>query len=133
MEQRRTNISAPHLSMSTERSCLWNDLSIVLNDFALTNRVKELACDARGELNETIWRLADPLWMVPGNERRRAHYARWTEATLAGSELRFIKYQELSAERVDARLEYYLRLGWLRVLRGYDLGCSQTGSRLDCS
>lgn len=120
-------------SMSAERRCIWEDLSIVLNDFALTKRVKDLPCGDRGELNEMIWWLADPLWMVPGNERRAAHYARWTEATLAGSELRFIKYQELSAERVDARLEYYLRLGWLRVLRGYDLGCSQTGSRLDCS
>lgn len=32
---------------------------------------------------ELMWALADPLFLVPGNDRETAHYARWTFATLS--------------------------------------------------
>lgn len=37
---------------------------------------------ARDTLLERVWLLADPLYLVPGNDRKTAHYARWTAATI---------------------------------------------------
>lgn len=61
-------------------------------------------------LLDRFWLLADPLWLVPGNDRRTAHYARWTASMV----------------RVGARTPY--RLSWgrdleeLTVRHGWELG-----------
>ncbi|MCG6954537.1 MAG: hypothetical protein LJF04_00975 [Gemmatimonadetes bacterium] len=36
----------------------------------------------RDTLLTRLWLLADPLYLIPGNDARTAHYARWTVATL---------------------------------------------------
>jgi hypothetical protein len=33
-------------------------------------------------LRDRLWALADPLWIVPGNDRRSAHFARWVVTEL---------------------------------------------------
>jgi hypothetical protein len=57
-----------------------------------------------------LWTLADPLWMVAGNDRLTAHYARWTVSTL----------------RERARNPFHIRWGQdleeLTVRHGWELG-----------
>ncbi len=38
--------------------------------------------DSLGSALERFWLLSDPLYLVPGNDRRTAHFARWTVSTL---------------------------------------------------
>ncbi|MGE0159369.1 MAG: hypothetical protein AB7T31_08135 [Gemmatimonadales bacterium] len=59
---------------------------------------------------ERLWLLADPLYLVDGNDRETAHYARWTVAKL----------------REDARNPYRIRWGRdleeLTVRHGWEIG-----------
>jgi hypothetical protein len=119
-------------SMPDSQRCLWTDPSHVLNDYALTRTMRGLPCGARSGLDEHIWWLADPLWSNPGNERRAAHLARWTEAVLADGDLRMLGWRELGSQAMNPQLETFLRMGQFEVFRGFELGCAEHG-RLDCS
>jgi tetratricopeptide (TPR) repeat protein len=59
---------------------------------------------------DRLWSLADPLYLVEGNDRETAHYARWTVATL----------------KEDARNPYRMRWGRdleeLTVRHGWEVG-----------
>jgi hypothetical protein len=48
----------------------------------LLDRLGRTAPDSIGLVLERLWLLADPLFLVEGNDRRTAHYARWTVSTL---------------------------------------------------
>jgi hypothetical protein len=61
-------------AMPEEQRCRWTDLRPLLTDLA--GRYRKLPCAERDTLAERFWWLADPLYMVPGNERRTEHYAR---------------------------------------------------------
>jgi hypothetical protein len=73
---------------------------------------------AEARLLHRFWRLADPLWLVPGNDRRSAHYARWTTSMI----------------RVGARNPY--RISWgrdleeLTVRHGWELGWERDWPRI---
>ena len=64
-----------------------------------------------------LWRLADPLYLVEGNDRLTEHYARWTVSTI----------------KEDARNPF--RMGWgddleeLTVRHGWELGWERSPSR----
>lgn len=58
-----------------EERCRWNDLSPVL-DGAGRDRYSDLPCREGEELEARFWWLADPLWIVPGEDRRTEHYSR---------------------------------------------------------
>lgn len=66
--------------------------------------------DSTRDALDRFWTLADPLWMVPGNDRLTAHYARWTVSTL----------------REHARNPFHIRWGQdleeLTVRHGWELG-----------
>lgn len=62
-------------AMNERERCTWIDLSIVLEGKG-RNRYEDGNCEARDSLNRSIWWLADPLYLVPGNERRTEHFAR---------------------------------------------------------
>ncbi|HUF76480.1 MAG TPA: hypothetical protein VMM35_09385 [Longimicrobiales bacterium] len=66
---------------------------------------------------EWLWRLADPLYVVQGNDRLTAHYARWTVATL----------------KDEARNPHRTRWGddmeELTVRHGWELGWERSPSR----
>jgi hypothetical protein len=117
--------------MPEERRCLWTDLTYVLNDFAHTEIMKNTPCHSRKERNSVVWWLADPLWSIPGNERRTAHYSRWTEITLSAEEQQLMGYRNLIARGMNVDVEYFLRMGRLKPFIGYELGCTPRG-RLDC-
>jgi len=61
-------------AMPAERRCRWTDLSVLLDD--LRGTYHRLSCAGRDSLARRIWWLADPLYLVPGNERRTEHFAR---------------------------------------------------------
>lgn len=62
-------------SMPAEERCAWNDIMPLLPSAV---RVDYLAtpCADRARLQEMAWWLADPSWLLEGNERRTGHYAR---------------------------------------------------------
>lgn len=72
---------------------------------------------AEARLLERLWRLADPLYLVEGNDRRTAHYARWTVATI----------------RERARNPFHIRWGpdldQLTVRHGWEVGWERTPTR----
>lgn len=67
-------------AMDEEQRCRWSDLSFLLG--GLRGRYRKLGCAAQASLNRRIWWLADPLYLVPGNERRTEHFARRVITTL---------------------------------------------------
>jgi hypothetical protein len=62
-------------AMPSEENCRWRDLSYILDGEALDD-YEELDCIERGAFETRAWWLADPLLMVPGNERRTEHFSR---------------------------------------------------------
>jgi hypothetical protein len=61
-------------AMPEEQRCAWSDLSPLLD--RLRAQYRKLTCAQRAPLERRIWWLADPLYLVPGNERRTEHHAR---------------------------------------------------------
>jgi hypothetical protein len=66
---------------------------------------------------EWLWRLADPLYLVEGNDRLTAHYARWTVATLK------------DGARNPFRMSWGDDLEELTVRTGWELGWERSPSR----
>lgn len=60
--------------MPAEDRCAWTDVSLLLE--SLPEGYRKASCEERTAMERTIWWLADPLYLVPGNERRSEHYAR---------------------------------------------------------
>ncbi|MGH7541580.1 MAG: hypothetical protein ACRELC_11330, partial [Gemmatimonadota bacterium] len=58
-----------------EERCAWLDLGPTLRGDGAA-RYDDLACAERRAFHAVFWHLADPLWLVPGNERRSEHLAR---------------------------------------------------------
>lgn len=92
-------------AMPAEQRCQWTDLSSLLGD--LRGAYRALGCAGRDTLQRRLWWLADPLYMVPGNERRTEHYARRVLDAL----------QEHARSAYDVRWgrdleELTLRYGW---------------------
>ncbi|HXV85879.1 MAG TPA: hypothetical protein VD793_04225 [Gemmatimonadales bacterium] len=54
--------------------CDWNDLSVILEH--VPRAYRRASCADRADLEARLWWLADPLYLIPGNERRTEHYAR---------------------------------------------------------
>ncbi|MBI4420234.1 MAG: hypothetical protein HY560_05355 [Gemmatimonadetes bacterium] len=61
-------------AMPEAQRCRWTDLSDLLD--GLRSRYRKLTCAQRAAFNRRIWWLADPLYSVPGNERRTEHFTR---------------------------------------------------------
>lgn len=64
-------------TMTADERCAWEDLEPVL-DARAARAWRGLGCEHRDSLAQRIWWLADPLYLVPGNDRRAEHYARRT-------------------------------------------------------
>lgn len=61
--------------MGAGEACRWRDVEHLLEGEA-RDRYRGLSCAERRRFEERLWRLADPLHLVPGNDRRAAHFAR---------------------------------------------------------
>ena len=67
--------------MPRDERCRWTDVSVLL-DGELARRYRQLPCDKRGAFEERLWWLAQPLYSLPGNDRRTEHLARATMARI---------------------------------------------------
>jgi hypothetical protein len=67
--------------MPQDQRCRWADVSDLL-DGPLRRRYRRLSCGDRIGFEARLWWLAQPLWSLPGNDRRTEHYARITMARL---------------------------------------------------
>lgn len=62
-------------TMPSEESCRWRDLSLLLEG-SMLDEYEDLDCAERSAFEIRAWWLADPLLMIPGNERRTEHFSR---------------------------------------------------------
>ncbi len=61
--------------MGRERACGWRDLGHLLEG-DLRDRFDDRSCDGRAALERTVWWLADPFYLLGGNDRRSEHFSR---------------------------------------------------------
>lgn len=108
-------------SMEPEQAERWrlprravdSDTRSLLDDL----REEGASADSVDALLDLLWTLADPLWLVDGNDRLTAHYARWTVATL----------------REEARNPFHI--GWgrdleeLMIRHGWEVGWERSPTR----
>lgn len=70
-------------AMPEAERCRWTDLSDLLEGQQWRSYHK-LSCAERQGVNARVWWLAQPLWWMPGNDRRTEHYARFAMVRLSG-------------------------------------------------
>jgi len=79
--------AAAEAALPPQERLRWRDLEPLLPD-AEVGAYRRLPFAARTVVTEVFWQLADPLVLVPGNDRRVAHRLRWLMDRLAsGSEI----------------------------------------------
>jgi len=84
----------------------WTDLRILLEG-RLRGRYGEASPEGRARIAGWIWWLADPLRLVPGNDRRTEHFTRWViDRTRRDADSLFDTYW------ADDLRELLLRYGW---------------------
>jgi hypothetical protein len=69
-------------AMPPQRAERWTDIEVLLETDDL-RRIRRLEAEDREALVRRLWWLSDPLWMVPGNERRTEHLARRVGAEIS--------------------------------------------------
>ncbi len=75
--------SAALAAMPPLTRCHWMNLSPLLDD-DIRGTYRKMSCTEREALNAKIWWVADPLFMVAGNERRTEHFSRVLHTALQG-------------------------------------------------
>src|SRR5690606_2490718 len=82
-EEAEASFDAALRTMDLERSWQWRvPLDAVDGDARETlEALRTASSDSAQRVLDRTWRLADPLLLVPGNDRRTEHLARWTVAT----------------------------------------------------
>lgn len=91
--------------------CRWNDLRPLLDDAARAEYAR-FSCDARDSVNARMWWLADPLWSVPGNDRRTEQFARSITIELHAATERDSRWDWAPVGGGDALAEMVTRYGW---------------------
>ncbi len=110
--------------MDEERRVRWSVLRWPIDDDARELLEDAAEGEARSDADPTLsalldrlWTLADPLFLLPGNDRRTAHFARWTVVEL----------------REDARNPFHISWGddlaELNVRHGWELGWERSPTR----
>ena len=92
--------------MPVEQRCEWTDLTWWL-DPAMHVTYKAIPCANRDAENTRILRMAQPLWMVPGNDVPSELYSRWTISRVHS--LGRIPYDMSFGRNI---LESQVRYGW---------------------
>jgi hypothetical protein len=62
-------------NMPEPERCSWTDIALLLSDQERDAYTK-LPCQQRTEFERRFWLLADPSYIVPGNDRRTEHFSR---------------------------------------------------------
>lgn len=92
--------------MPLAQRCEWTDLSWWL-ELSMWNEYKAIPCADRAAENAKIFRMAQPLWMLPSNDAANEFYARWTISRVHS--LGRIPYDMAFGRNI---LESQLRYGW---------------------
>ena len=92
--------------MPSPMRCHWLNLAPLLDD-DIRGTYRKLTCSQRETMDARIWWVADPLYMMPGNERRTEHFSRVLHTAL----------QSASANTYGSSwggdlAELILRFGW---------------------
>ena len=61
--------------MPSLNRCYWTNLSPLLDD-DIRGTYRKMSCSERDAINARMWWVSDPLYMMPGNERRTEHFSR---------------------------------------------------------
>ena len=69
--------------MPLEERCAWLDPRPATDDEAFHQKFAEADCSKRIEMSNRLWWLADPLYGIPGNERRSDHLSRNVELIIS--------------------------------------------------
>jgi tetratricopeptide (TPR) repeat protein len=106
-------------AMDPEQAARWQNLDVLLDGPTrdLLRQAAEVDPAARSLLVERIWQLADPLYILPGNDRRTEHLARRTAAEL------------FSDAAIPHRLSWGPDLEELHIRYGWELGWEQAPPR----
>jgi hypothetical protein len=72
--------------MPAAERCRWTDISLLLTDTD-RDRYAKLSCGTpeRDAFEQRFWQLADPSYVIPGNDRRTEHFSRVLLATLSAT------------------------------------------------
>jgi len=92
--------------MPTAQRCEWTDLTWWLEPQSHA-AYAAIPCAGRDEMNNRIYRLAQPLWLLPANDVRNELYARWTISRVHS--LGRIPYDMTFGRNI---LESQVRYGW---------------------
>jgi hypothetical protein len=82
-------------ALPDDQRCVWEDISDLVYGDPDRDWYRDLSCAEREQANETLWWLADPLYMTPGNERRTEHYYRVVYAMLFDDAREVLPYREV--------------------------------------
>jgi hypothetical protein len=63
-------------AMPEAERCRWSDVAVLIDDARVRAAYAGTPCPARDSVERRFWWLADPLYLVPGNDHRTEHYAR---------------------------------------------------------
>ncbi|HVO35371.1 MAG TPA: hypothetical protein VMT21_07390, partial [Gemmatimonadales bacterium] len=102
-------------AMPEEERCRWTDLSDLLEG-QMWRSYHKLSCAERQGVNARVWWLAQPLWWMPGNDRRTEHYARVTMVRLL--EDASSPYGPWGEDERELIMRYGWPLAWVREDRG---------------
>ncbi len=93
------------------RCTSWSELGPLLDE-ATRFEYARRPCLQRDSLNQVIWWLADPLWSVPGNDRRTEQFARRVTIALHSATGKDERYNWTPEGGGDALAEMVTRYGW---------------------
>jgi hypothetical protein len=62
-------------ALPPDERCRWTDLSLLLSD-SERERYTRIPCSEREEFESRFWQLADPSYVVAGNDRKTEHFSR---------------------------------------------------------
>jgi hypothetical protein len=91
--------------------CRWTN-HVDLIDPPEQARYRSNSCSTRDSLNTRMWWLADPLYLVPGNERRVEQFVRKVVVELRTNIDRDERFEWRPSEGGTARRELIARYGW---------------------
>lgn len=97
--------------LTPQERCNWTDFHVLL-DSAGRKDYPRLSCELREAANARIWWLADPMFTMPGNERRVEQFARKVEIAFRRSLDRDERYDWRYVAGGDALEEMVMRYGW---------------------
>jgi hypothetical protein len=103
-------------AMPAELAQEWSDLEVLLDldGWSLLDGASE---EERARLTRFLWALADPLFLVPGNDRATEHFSRQVEARIR-SQGRSTYAMSWGKDMAELLLRYGREVGWERARPG---------------